>query len=161
MNKAENEKQGGWSGPWRHAADVAPFRTTTDLAAVVAGSASAPTSWGNTSGNEGFPSSTNRRQPRRGGTASGPAAGGGNHATRSRSGRDQFPFRRRPGGEAISARAGSEWLDTPKHPNTVPNPKHHLRDVKRYLPSEEEIQKNPRARSARLRVAIRNEEIIP
>jgi 16S rRNA (cytosine1402-N4)-methyltransferase len=56
---------------------------------------------------------------------------------------------------------GSEWLDTPKHPNTVPNPTHHLRNVKRYLPSEEEIQKNPRARSARLRVAIRNEEIIP
>ena len=56
---------------------------------------------------------------------------------------------------------GSEWLDTPKHPNTVPNPKHHLRDVKRYLPSGEEIEKNPRARSARLRVAIRNEEIIP
>jgi 16S rRNA (cytosine1402-N4)-methyltransferase len=55
---------------------------------------------------------------------------------------------------------GSEWLDTPKHPNTVPNPKHHLREVKRYLPSEEEIEKNPRARSARLRVAIRNEEII-
>jgi len=55
---------------------------------------------------------------------------------------------------------GSEWLDTPKHPNTVPNPKHHLRNVKRYLPSEEEIEKNPRARSARLRVAVRNEEII-
>jgi 16S rRNA (cytosine1402-N4)-methyltransferase len=55
---------------------------------------------------------------------------------------------------------GSEWLDTPKHPNTAPNPKDHLRDVKRYLPGEEEIQKNPRARSARLRVAIRNEEII-
>jgi len=54
----------------------------------------------------------------------------------------------------------SEWLDTPKHPNTVPNPNHHLREVKRYLPTEEEIQKNPRARSARLRVAIRNEEII-
>ena len=50
---------------------------------------------------------------------------------------------------------GSEWLETPKHPNTVPNPKHHLREVKRYLPSEEEIQKNPRARSARLRVAER------
>jgi len=33
--------------------------------------------------------------------------------------------------------------------------------VKRYLPTQEEIQKNPRARSARLRVAIRNEEIIP
>ena len=56
---------------------------------------------------------------------------------------------------------GAEWLDTPKHPNTVPNPNHHLRNVKRYLPSEEEIEKNPRARSARLRVAIRNEEIIP
>ncbi len=55
---------------------------------------------------------------------------------------------------------GSEWLDTPKHPNTVPNPKHHLRDVKRCLPSEEEIEKNSRARSARLRVAVRNEEII-
>jgi 16S rRNA (cytosine1402-N4)-methyltransferase len=56
---------------------------------------------------------------------------------------------------------GSEWLDTPKHPNTVPNPNHHLSNVKRYLPGEEEIRKNPRARSARLRVAIRNEEIIP
>ena len=55
---------------------------------------------------------------------------------------------------------GSEWLDTPKHPNTAPNPNHHLREVKRYLPSEEEIQKNPRARSARLRVAIRNEKEI-
>jgi 16S rRNA (cytosine1402-N4)-methyltransferase len=55
---------------------------------------------------------------------------------------------------------GSEWLDTPKHPNTVPNPSHHLRNVKRYLPTEQEIQGNPRARSARLRVAIRNEEII-
>jgi 16S rRNA (cytosine1402-N4)-methyltransferase len=55
---------------------------------------------------------------------------------------------------------GAEWLDTPKHPNTVPNPNHHLRNVKRYLPSDEEIQRNPRARSARLRVAIRNEEVI-
>ena len=54
----------------------------------------------------------------------------------------------------------SEWLDTPKHPNTLPNPNYHLREVKRYLPSEEEIQKNPRARSARLRVATRNEEMI-
>ncbi len=53
------------------------------------------------------------------------------------------------------------WLDTPRHPNTVPNSQHHLDSVKRYLPSEEEIEKNPRARSARLRVAIRNEEIIP
>ncbi len=55
---------------------------------------------------------------------------------------------------------GSEWLDTPKHPNTVPNANHQLSHVKRYLPTEEEIQKNPRARSARLRVAVRNEEKI-
>lgn len=52
------------------------------------------------------------------------------------------------------------WLDTPRHPNTVPNPQHHLTHVKRYLPSAEEIEKNPRARSARLRVATRNQEII-
>jgi 16S rRNA (cytosine1402-N4)-methyltransferase len=55
---------------------------------------------------------------------------------------------------------GSEWLETPRHPNTVPNPQHHLQNVKRYLPSEDEIQRNPRARSARLRVAIRNHKEI-
>jgi 16S rRNA (cytosine1402-N4)-methyltransferase len=54
----------------------------------------------------------------------------------------------------------SPWLDTPARPNTLPNPRHHLRDVKRFLPTEEEIARNPRARSARLRVAIRNEEPI-
>ncbi len=52
----------------------------------------------------------------------------------------------------------SPWLDTPQRPNTLPNPQQHLRDVKRYLPTEEELVQNPRARSARLRVAIRNEE---
>jgi len=52
------------------------------------------------------------------------------------------------------------WLETPRHPNTVPNPQCHLRGVKRFLPSEEEIVRNPRARSARLRVAVRNEEPI-
>ena len=52
------------------------------------------------------------------------------------------------------------WLDTPRHPNTLPNPQHHLDRVKRYLPTDEEVEKNPRARSARLRVAIRNEEKI-
>jgi 16S rRNA (cytosine1402-N4)-methyltransferase len=52
---------------------------------------------------------------------------------------------------------GTEWLDTPGHPNTVPNPQHYFREVKRYLPSEEEIAKNPRSRSARLRAAVRNE----
>ena len=54
----------------------------------------------------------------------------------------------------------AEWLDTPGHPNTLPNPTRLLREVRRFLPSEEEIEKNPRARSARLRVAIRNEETI-
>jgi 16S rRNA (cytosine1402-N4)-methyltransferase len=54
----------------------------------------------------------------------------------------------------------SAWLDTPRHPNTLPNPKHFLRAMKRYLPSAEEIEKNPRARSARLRVAVRNEELM-
>jgi 16S rRNA (cytosine1402-N4)-methyltransferase len=54
----------------------------------------------------------------------------------------------------------AEWLETPAHPNTVPNPQHHLRNVKRYLPSEEEMTRNPRSRSARLRVAVRNEEPI-
>jgi 16S rRNA (cytosine1402-N4)-methyltransferase len=54
----------------------------------------------------------------------------------------------------------AEWLDTPGHPNTLPNPLRHLRDVKRFLPGEDEIRQNPRARSARLRVAIRNEEVI-
>lgn len=54
----------------------------------------------------------------------------------------------------------AEWLDTPGHPNTLPNPRRYLRDVRRFLPSEEEIEKNPRARSARLRAAIRNEESI-
>jgi 16S rRNA (cytosine1402-N4)-methyltransferase len=52
------------------------------------------------------------------------------------------------------------WIETPMHPNTVPNPCHHLRDVKRFLPSEEEINRNPRSRSARLRVAVRNEESV-
>ena len=52
---------------------------------------------------------------------------------------------------------GTEWLDTPGHPNTVPNPQHYFSEVKRYLPSEEEIAKNPRSRSARLRAAVRNE----
>ncbi len=52
----------------------------------------------------------------------------------------------------------AEWLDTPAHPNTLPNPIRTLREMRRFLPSEEEIEKNPRARSARLRVAIRHQE---
>jgi 16S rRNA (cytosine1402-N4)-methyltransferase len=53
---------------------------------------------------------------------------------------------------------GAEYLDTPAHPNTVPNPRHDLRDVKRFLPSDDEIERNPRSRSARLRVAVRKGE---
>jgi 16S rRNA (cytosine1402-N4)-methyltransferase len=52
----------------------------------------------------------------------------------------------------------AEYLETPAHPNTLPNPRHHLRDMKRFLPSEDEINRNPRSRSARLRVAVRNGE---
>jgi 16S rRNA (cytosine1402-N4)-methyltransferase len=52
----------------------------------------------------------------------------------------------------------AEYLDTPAHPNTLPNPRHHLRDVKRFLPTQDEIDRNPRSRSARLRVAVRNGE---
>jgi 16S rRNA (cytosine1402-N4)-methyltransferase len=54
----------------------------------------------------------------------------------------------------------SEYIDTPRHPKTVPNPACHLTNVKRYLPTEEEMERNPRSRSARLRVATRNQEPI-
>ena len=53
----------------------------------------------------------------------------------------------------------AEWLDTPGRPNTLPNLRRHLCEVRRFLPGEEEVLRNPRARSARLRVAIRNEEV--
>ena len=51
----------------------------------------------------------------------------------------------------------SPWLETPERPNTLPNPHCYLRDVRRFLPTDEEMNENPRARSARLRVAHRNE----
>jgi 16S rRNA (cytosine1402-N4)-methyltransferase len=54
----------------------------------------------------------------------------------------------------------SAFLETPMRPNTVPNPHHHLDRMKRYLPTEKETSENPRARSARLRTAIRNQEMI-
>jgi 16S rRNA (cytosine1402-N4)-methyltransferase len=51
----------------------------------------------------------------------------------------------------------SPWRDTPSRPNTLRNPAHYFDGMKRYLPTDEEMTTNPRARSARLRVAIRNE----
>jgi 16S rRNA (cytosine1402-N4)-methyltransferase len=57
-------------------------------------------------------------------------------------------------------KCSSPYLDTPARPNTLPNPQNFLRDMKRYLPTDEEMAENPRARSARLRVAVRNEVLI-
>lgn len=52
---------------------------------------------------------------------------------------------------------GAEWLDTPEHPQSFRNPEHYFSDVKRYMPTDDEMAENPRSRSARLRVARRNE----
>lgn len=54
-------------------------------------------------------------------------------------------------------RHASPYLDTPQIPNSIPNPEHYYHEVRRYKPSENEIQKNPRSRSARLRIAVRND----
>ncbi len=53
-----------------------------------------------------------------------------------------------------------EYLDTPAHPNTLPNPDRMLNRPKRCLPSDEEMERNPRSRSARLRVASKLENRI-
>ncbi|MEM1057762.1 MAG: 16S rRNA (cytosine(1402)-N(4))-methyltransferase RsmH [Verrucomicrobiota bacterium] len=58
-------------------------------------------------------------------------------------------------------RHAAPYLDTPLYPNSQPNPEHYYREVRRHKPSEDEIQKNPRARSARLRIAVRNENALP
>ena len=55
----------------------------------------------------------------------------------------------------------AEWLDTPARPNTLPNLRRTLGEVKRFLPTAEEIERNPRARSARLRVARVLEPVSP
>ncbi len=51
----------------------------------------------------------------------------------------------------------AEWQDTPEHPQSFRNPAYYFSEVKRYLPSDGEMERNPRSRSARLRVARRNE----
>jgi 16S rRNA (cytosine1402-N4)-methyltransferase len=121
----------------------APFRTTTDLASVVAGALPHRRAGGIHPATKVFQAlriAVNREEE---------ALLAALH-----SGEDRVV-------KQFLRERSAEWLETPKHPNTVPNPKHYLRDMKRYLPSEEEIEKNPRARSARLRVAIRNEEMMP
>lgn len=47
------------------------------------------------------------------------------------------------------------WLDRPEWPEPRPNPRYALRLLRRkaIMPSQQEIRKNPRARSAKLRVA--------
>jgi 16S rRNA (cytosine1402-N4)-methyltransferase len=139
----------------------APFRTTTDLAAVVAGTLAYRRTGGIHPATKVFQAlriAVNREEEAL--LAALPQAveimqpGAVLAVISFHSGEDRVVK------QFLRARS-SAWLDTPRHPNTVPNPNHHLRDVKRYLPTEQEIEKNPRARSARLRVAIRNEEILP
>ncbi|HSI86279.1 MAG: 16S rRNA (cytosine(1402)-N(4))-methyltransferase RsmH [Candidatus Methylacidiphilales bacterium] len=50
----------------------------------------------------------------------------------------------------------SPWLDTPRFPNTLPNPEHYYSSMARHLPDTEEETTNPRSRSARLRIGVRN-----
>ncbi|PTX97634.1 16S rRNA (cytosine(1402)-N(4))-methyltransferase [Verrucomicrobia bacterium LW23] len=50
----------------------------------------------------------------------------------------------------------SPWLDTPKFPNTLPNPEQYFERALRHMPDAEEEAANPRCRSARLRIGVRN-----
>jgi 16S rRNA (cytosine1402-N4)-methyltransferase len=49
------------------------------------------------------------------------------------------------------------YLDTPRVPQSVPNPEHWFAKVKRLMPDAQETERNPRARSARLRIAWKKE----
>jgi len=138
----------------------APFRTTTDLAAVVAQTLPHRRAGGLHPATKVFQAlriAVNREEEAL--LAALPQAveilqpGGALAVISFHSGEDRVV-------KQFMRERSAEWIETPKHPNTVPNPNHHLREMKRYLPNEEETVKNPRARSARLRVAIRNEETI-
>jgi 16S rRNA (cytosine1402-N4)-methyltransferase len=138
---------------------VAPFRTTTDLAAVVAATLPHRRAGGLHPATKVFQAlriAVNREQEAL--LAALPQAveimntGGILAVISFHSGEDRVV-------KQFMRERSSEWLDTPGRPNTLPNPRHQLREMKRYLPSEEEIAKNPRSRSARLRTAIRNEEL--
>jgi len=136
----------------------APFRTTTDLAAVVAGALPHRRAGGIHPATKVFQAlriAVNREEEAL--LAALPQAveimnpGGVLAVISFHSGEDRAV-------KQFLRDRSAAWLDTPARPNTLPNPHRHLRDVKRFLPTEEEMARNPRARSARLRVAIRNEE---
>jgi len=138
----------------------APFRTTTDLAAVVAGTLPHRRAGGVHPATKVFQAlriAVNREEEAL--LAALPQAvdimkpGGILAVISFHSGEDRVV-------KQFMREQSAEWLDTPGRPNTLPNPTRTLRGMKRFLPSEEEIANNPRARSARLRVAIRNEEIL-
>jgi len=135
---------------------VAPFRTTTDLAAVVAATVPHRRAGGIHPATKVFQAlriAVNREEEAL--VSALPQAveilepGGVLAVISFHSGEDRVV-------KQFMRERASAWIETPRHPNTVPNPQHHLQDVKRFLPTPEEIEKNPRARSARLRVAIRN-----
>ena len=139
---------------------VAPFRTTTDLAAVVAETLPHRRAGGVHPATKVFQAlriAVNREEEAL--LAALPQAveimnpGGVLAVISFHSGEDKAV-------KQFLRERSAEWLDTPRHPNTLPNPQHHLDRMKRYLPSEEEIAKNPRSRSARLRTAVRNQEPI-
>jgi 16S rRNA (cytosine1402-N4)-methyltransferase len=138
----------------------APFRTTTDLASVVAETLAHRRAGGIHPATKVFQAlriAVNREQEAL--LAALPQAveimetGGVLAVISFHSGEDRIV-------KQFMRERSSPWIDTPAHPNTIPNPQCHLREAKRHLPTEEEIARNPRARSARLRVAVRNEEKI-